>query len=130
AWDESGITSALVSIEGPDGLWREVELGSGGPQLSELTKKVEVPAATPVGEYRVTAVTIADPLGNSATRELDWLDDYGLDSHFEVYDGPDREAPNVTGISFGPGVDEVDTSKGPVTLEIPIEVTDPGSGAV
>gem|GEM_PF-2021686 len=128
AWDESGIESAEVTIEGPEGVWRKASFGPGPPQLAELSTKLDVPATTPVGEYRVVAVTAVDAKGQTVTRDLAWLDEYGLDASFEVYDGPDREAPNVVGISFGAPTNEVDTSKGPVTVQIPIEVTDPGVG--
>jgi len=127
AWDESGIRAALVSIEGPGGAWREVNLGAGPARLAELSTKLEIPSSTPVGEYRVTAVTVVDVDGNSTSYDLGWLGGYGMDARFEVYDGPDREAPNLAGISFGPG-EVIDTSEGPVVVEVPIRVTDPGSG--
>lgn len=127
AADESGIGSALVEIEGPDGLWREISLGGGPSSLAELSAKLDVPSSTPVGEYRVVAVTVVDEVGHSVSHDAAWLDKYGMDARFEAYDGPDREAPNLAGISFGPG-EVIDTSGGPVTVEIPIEVTDPGSG--
>lgn len=128
-WDETAIASVQVRIEGPDGLWQLVQLGPGMAQWTELNERIEVPSATPVGLYRVTAVTLEDGAGNSVTRGLEWLDGYGLDAHFEVYDGPDREAPNLAAIQFGSATNHVDTSAGPVTLQIPIEVTDPGAGA-
>lgn len=127
-WDETAIASVWVRIEGPGGLWQEVPLGPGMGQGTELSKRIEVPAATPVGVYRVVAVTMEDGAGNSVIHGLEWLDDYGLDAHFEVYDGPDREAPSLTAIQFGSATNRVDTSAGPVTVQIPIEVTDPGAG--
>jgi hypothetical protein len=128
AWDESGVESALVEIEGPGGgLWREVSLGPGPSPLAEFDTKLDVPSSTPVGEYRVSAVTLVDKAGNSVSHDLPWLNEYGMDARFEVYDGPDREAPNLAGISFKPG-EVVDTSEGPVTVEVPIELTDPGAG--
>jgi hypothetical protein len=128
AQDETATASVRVRIEGPGGLWQEVQLGPGMAEWTELSKRIEVPAATPVGVYRVTAVTLEDGAGNSVTHGLEWLDAYGLDAHFEVYDGPDREAPNLAAIQFGSATNRVDTSAGPVTLQIPIEVTDPGAG--
>lgn len=125
AWDESGTASVVVGIDGPDGAWREVSFGEN-PQFAELSRKLEVPATTPVGDYRVSAVTVVDKEGNSASYDLDWLDERGLDAEFEVYDGPDREAPNLAGLSFAPT--PIDTSNGPVTVQIPIELLDPGSG--
>ena len=73
-------------------------------------------------------MTLEDGAGNGVTHGLEWLHGYGLDAHFEVYDGPDREAPNLAAIQFGSATNRVDTSAGPVTLQIPIEVTDPGAG--
>jgi hypothetical protein len=128
AQDETAIASVRVRIEGPGGLWQEVQLVPGTAQRTELSKRIEVPSATPVGLYRVTAVKLEDAVGNSVTHGLRWLDGYGLDVHFEVYDGPDREAPNLAAIQFGSATNRVDTSAGPVTLQIPIEVTDPGEG--
>ncbi|HVY78013.1 MAG TPA: calcium-binding protein [Solirubrobacterales bacterium] len=128
AWDESGVQSAVVEIEGPDGEpWRDIALGSGTAGLTTLSTIVEVPDTTPVGDYRVSAVTLVDDLGNRVNRAESWLREYGMDAQFEVYDGPDREAPNVVGISFRPG-ESIDTSQGPVTVEVPIEVTDSGTG--
>jgi RTX calcium-binding nonapeptide repeat (4 copies) len=127
AQDENEIESVTVTIEGPGGIWREVSLGPAPADPGKLNTKVDVPASTPVGEYRVTAVTLVDEVGNSISHDLPWLAEYGMDDRFEVYDGPDREAPNLVGISFGEG-EVVDTSKGPVTVQVPIEVTDPGSG--
>lgn len=127
AWDESGIESAEVTIEGPDGTWQEVSLGADPGPLAKVRARVDVPATTGVGEYRVTAVTISDEAGNSVSRDEAWLAANGIEAKFEVYDGPDREAPNVAAISFRPG-EVIDTGAGPVTVEIPIEVTDPGSG--
>lgn len=126
AQDESGIGSVLVTIDGPDGPWREIDLGPGSPR-SQLRTRLDVPASTPVGEYRVSAVTLVDKVGNRVTRTVSRLGDYPMDVRFEVYDGPDREAPNLAGISFRPG-EVVDTGNGPVMVEVPIEVTDPGSG--
>lgn len=128
AQDETAIALIRVRIEGPGGLWQEVQLGPGTAQWPELTKRIEVPAATPVGVYRVTAMTLEDSVGNSVTHGLEWLAGYGLDAHFEVYDGPDREAPNLAAIQFGSATNRVDTSAGPITVQIPIEVTDPGAG--
>lgn len=127
--DEAAVASVEVRIEGPSGLWQELQLGPGTGQWTELSKRIEVPAATPVGVYRVTAVTLEDSVGNSVEHGLEWLAGHGLDAHFEVYDGPDREAPNLAAIQFGSAANQVDTSAGPVTLQIPIEVTDPGAGA-
>lgn len=127
AWDESGVESVLVTIEGPDGPWREVVLGPGSSPQAELRTRLDIPSSTPVGEYRVSTVTLADKAGNRVVHDVSWLDDHGMDARFEVYDGPDREAPNLAGISFRPG-EVVDTGGGPVTVEIPMEVTDPGSG--
>lgn len=129
AQDETAIASIRVRIEGPGGLWQEVQLGPAEMvQWTELSKRIEVPSVTPVGLYRVTAVSLEDGAGNSVTHGLVWLDHYGFDAHFEVYDGPDREAPNLAAIKFGSAANRVDTSTGPVVLQIPIEVTDPGSG--
>ena len=128
AWDESGIQSAVVEIEGPNGEpWREIALGSGPARLATLSTVVEIPDTTPVGEYRVSSVTLVDSLGNLVDLSQPWLHEYEMDAQFEVYNGPDREAPNVVGISFRPG-ESIDTSQGPVVVEVPIEVTDPGSG--
>ena len=127
AWDESGVGSVVVAIEGPEGFWREVNLGAVPPQLAELSTELDVPMSTPVGEYRVAAVTAVDSVGNEVTRGSPWLGEHGLDAHFEAYDGPDREAPNLVGVSFRPG-EAVDTSEGPVTVEVSFEVTDPGAG--
>lgn len=128
AWDESGIQTAEVEIEGPDGgQWRNITLGPGPAGLATLSTVVDVPDTTPVGDYRVSAVTLVDDLGNGVHRPGSWLREYEMDARFEVYGGPDREAPNVDGISFEPG-ESIDTSQDPVTVEIPIEVIDPGSG--
>lgn len=128
AWDESGIQSAEVEIEGPNGEpWQEIALGSGPAGLARLSTVVEIPDTTPVGDYRVSAVTLVDGLENRVDLPQPWLHEYGMDAQFEVYDGPDREAPNVVGVSFRPG-ESIDTSQDPVVVEVSIEVTDPGSG--
>ena len=117
AWDESGVQSAVVEIEGPNGeLWRDVALGSGPAGLIRLSAVVEIPDTTPVGAYRVSAVTLVDSLGNRVDRAESWLGEYEMDAQFEVYDGPDREAPNVAGIAVRPG-ESIDTSQGPVGIE-------------
>jgi hypothetical protein len=127
-WDESALESAEVAIEGPDGeRWQEVDLGSGSVGMTRLSTVIDVPDTTPVGEYRVSAVTLVDSLGNRAVIDASWLAEYEMDAQFEVYSGPDREAPQVAGISFQPG-ESIDTSQNPVKIEIPIEATDPGSG--
>jgi hypothetical protein len=128
AWDRSGITSLEVAIEGPDGPWRRVDLGGSAATGEEmvLTSKIAVPASTPAGEYRVTSVTAVDGVGNAAT--LNAGEPGFVPARFEVYVGPDREAPNLEGLSFGPT--PLDTSAAPVTVQVPIEVSDPGSGVV
>jgi hypothetical protein len=125
AWDDSEIESIALTIDGPSGPWREVAFGSG-PELTEETRRLAVPASTPVGVYVVSTVTLTDRAGNSVRHDRAWLEANGLAAHFEVYDGPDREAPLLTGLRFEP--EPVDTSGGPVTVEVPIEAGDAGSG--
>jgi hypothetical protein len=125
AWDESGIESIKVAIDGPGGQWREVNFGAG-PKLTELSQRLDVPNSTPLGEYRVTAVTVVDSAGNTGTYDLARLSQQHLSAQFEVYVGPDEEDPNLAGLAFESA--PIDTSDGPVTVEISIDLTDPGSG--
>jgi hypothetical protein len=125
AWDSSGIEAIDLTIQGPAGVWREVALGPG-PEMTEATKRLDVPASTPVGTYAVSEISVVDRAGNSVTHDRAWLEANGLSAHFEIYDGPDREPPTLAGLRFEPT--PVDTSGGPVTVEVPIEANDAGLG--
>jgi hypothetical protein len=127
AWGQSGIASVEAVIEGPDGLWRKALLqGSGAATVQSLALKLPVPDSTPVGQYRVTAVTVVDNRGGSTSYGSTALLGGPLAAQFEVYDGPDREGPNLESLSFEPI--PLDTSSGPVEVHVPITVSDPGSG--
>jgi hypothetical protein len=130
AWDRSGLSSAEATIEGPDGAWKTVSFGAAAADaeghVRQETARIAVPGTTPLGEYRVVSITLADDAGNRGTYDRGELESSEREAHFEVTDGPDREAPVVDGLSFEPT--PVDTSAGPVTVRIPIELADPGSG--
>lgn len=125
AWDRSGIEAIDLMIDGPGGVWREVTLGPG-PELTEGTQKLDVPASTPVGLYFVSGISVSDRAGNSVSHDRAWLEANGLAAQFEIYDGPDRDPPILTGLRFEP--EPIDTSSGPVTVEVPIDAADAGSG--
>lgn len=125
-WGEDGISSVAVTIEGPDGKpWAQVQLG-GGAQVATLKKKIPVPASTPTGIYRVSSVTVADAAGQTETFTPEEPGDALFGAQFVVDDGPDEQGPLLEGLAFDPT--PVDTSAGPVDVQVPIEVSDAGSG--
>lgn len=123
AWDESGLGSATIQIEGPSGLWRTVSLRVVSAMRAEAT--FPVPATTPSGDYRVTALTIADTKGNSRSRTAGELEP-GPWVEFEVFHGPDTEGPQLTGFTLS--AEAIDTSSAPGAITTTIEAEDPLSG--
>lgn len=128
--DRSGLASVKAKIEGPEGFWQSVDLG-GADAVAEgasrlRTGRIEVPETTLTGEYRVASITLVDGAGNARTYDRAELEDDGMDAHFEVWDGLDREAPLLEGLSLEPS--PVDTSSGPATVTARIQAADPGSG--
>jgi hypothetical protein len=122
--DETSITLIRVLIDGPDGLWQTLEFG-------EYTQTIEgtiaVPESTPTGNYRVDTVTIADAAGVSVTLDSGDLAKAGFERlDFEVYDGPDEEGPQLTGLTISP--ESIDTSVGPGVVKLSVGATDPLSG--
>jgi hypothetical protein len=123
AWDESGLAPATIQIDGPSGPWRTLTLQPVSGMRVEAT--FPVPASTPSGDYRVTALTIADTKGNS--RSMTSADfEAGQWREFEVFHGPDTEGPQLTGFSLS--AEQIDTSSTPGAIATTIEAEDPLSG--
>ncbi len=120
--DESGVESAVVRIDGPDGLWKQLEL----PGSREIEKELSVPATTAAGDYSVAELTLTDTVGNVATFDTDELLQREQVPDFTVYSGPDQGAPRLTGLSISPTT--VDTSAGPATVQVKFEAEDALSG--
>lgn len=126
AWDPSGIGSVSIGIEGPEGPWRQIELEGGPDERYTVEQGIAIPASTPAGAYRLASLTISDRKGN--TRTLSGLQNgaNGPYFEFEVFAGPDLEAPELTDLSLS--ANEVDTSEGPATITISIGARDELSG--
>jgi hypothetical protein len=132
AWDEGSVKAGSMVIEGPDGVWRTVEIPGSEEQRAESRLSVPVPSTTPSGRYSVASITLEDTAGNSTTLDRERLEKeedgtptwFSLD--FDVYSGPDTAAPVLKGFSISP--DTVDTSGGPASVDYTIEATDDLSG--
>jgi hypothetical protein len=123
AWDDSGIGSVSLQIDGPSGSWRGVELEMVTNKRFEAS--IPVAASTPTGDYRITSLTIADQKGNGRTLTGSELTEAGM-PEFEIYQGPDVEGPTLTGFSISPA--EVDTSNAPGAVDFSISAADDLSG--
>lgn len=123
AVDESGLGSAAVRIDGPSGAWRTAELEPVSDDRFAVS--LPVPASTAPGDYRITSLNVADRKGNSRTLTGAELAEAGT-PEFEVYDGPDLEAPRLTSFSLAPS--EVDTSGAPGEVDLSIGAADDLSG--
>jgi hypothetical protein len=131
-WDESSLKSGSIVIEGPEDVWRTVDIPESEEQLGEYQLPLTVPTSTPSGRYRLVSVTLEDAAGNSRILDRERLEEdehaapTGFDLDFDVYSGPDTTAPVLKGFSISP--DAVDTSGGPVSVDYTVEATDDLSG--
>lgn len=124
AWDESGLGSAALQIDGPNGAWRAVELEAASD--SQFKASIPVSASTPAGDYQVVSLTVADGKGNRLTLTGGQLFEDGNRPEFEVFHGPDLEGPKLRRFSRSPA--EVDTSAAPGDIDFAIAATDDLSG--
>jgi hypothetical protein len=124
AWDESGIGSISIQIDGPAGAWKTVQLEGGPDPLAMLDHSLEVPASTPAGDYRLASLTISDKKGNARTLSGAELASYRAE--LAVFEGPDVEPPELSALSLS--ASEVDTSIGPATVDLFVGATDALSG--
>ena len=125
ASDPSGVGSLEVMIDGPAGPWRALHFDGGSGEWKEVDEQIAVPASTADGTYRVTRVTLTDGEGNTIAVDSDQLTDAAFADEFVVFHGPDDEAPELTGLEFP---DRVDTTTGPVDVELAIAARDEISG--
>jgi hypothetical protein len=127
AWDQSGIGAISIRIDGPAGPWREFNLEGDATPLTAAHLSVDVPSSTPAGDYRFAAFTITDRKGNQRTvSAAELADGSSFGSELAVFHGPDKEPPKLADLSLS--ASEVDTSKGPATVELSIAATDALSG--
>jgi PAS domain-containing protein len=124
-WDESGIGTISIGIDGPEGPWRQLELEGDATPWTSVETGIDVPASTPPGDYRIASLTISDRKGNTRTLSAAELEEANY-PEFEVFVGPDEEGPELTSLSLS--VTEVDTSSAPATVNISIGARDDASG--
>jgi hypothetical protein len=131
-WDEGSLKSGSIVIEGPDEVWRTIDIPESEEQLGEYQLPLTVPTSTPSGRYRLVSVTLEDAAGNSRILDRERLEEdehgapTGFDLDFDVYSGPDTTPPVLKGFSISP--DAVDTSGGPASVGYTVEATDDLSG--
>jgi hypothetical protein len=125
ASDPSGVGSLEVMIDGPAGPWKALHFDGGPGEWKEVEEQVAVPASALDGSYRVTRVTLTDGEGNTISVDSDQLTGAAFADEFVVFHGPDDEPPELTGLDFP---DRVDTTTGPVDLELAIAARDQISG--
>jgi hypothetical protein len=131
-WDDGSPHSGSLVIDGPEGVWRTIEIPESESYLGEYQLPVTIPTSTPAGHYRIVEVNLEDEAGNSASLDRGQLEEdehgnptwFGLD--FDVYSGPDTTPPVLKGFSIAP--DSVDTSGGPATIDYTVEASDDLSG--
>ncbi len=129
--DDSGVASVVLAIDGPNGPWRELDLGGAlEPGSTTLRSAVPIPPSMPSGEYEVTSARVVDKAGNTATYDSEALEAiegeaaYGA-LGFSVYHGPDAEAPALAGIQLPASVN---TDGAPADVHYSVEATDALSG--
>ncbi|HEV2791101.1 MAG TPA: calcium-binding protein, partial [Solirubrobacterales bacterium] len=126
AWDQSGIASISIRIDGPEGPWRTLQLTGEASPLTMVESTLDVPSSTPAGDYRLASMTIGDRRGNSRTLSAAEIREASYRSEFAVFAGPDEEPPELTDLALSPST--VDTSKGPATVNFSIGASDDLSG--
>lgn len=124
-WDESGIGAISIGIDGPEGPWRQLELEGDPTPWTSVETGIDVPAATPPGDYRIVSLAISDRAGNTRTLAAAEVEEATY-PEFEVFAGPDEEGPELTDLSLS--ATEVDTSSAPATVDISIDARDDASG--
>jgi hypothetical protein len=67
AWDPNGLASAALDIDGPNGLWRNIEFEEVAEPGRRLRASFPVPVSTPAGDYRVVSLSVSDGEGNGRT---------------------------------------------------------------
>jgi hypothetical protein len=124
-WDPSGIESVVVTIEGPQGPWKEVTL-EDIHNSQWFFKSLEISQTTEAGSYTVTQVKLTDTNGNERVLGPSELTDKGFESTFLVFEGPDETGPELTGLSISPT--SVNTSSEPASIGVSMQTTDDLSG--
>lgn len=125
AWDEHGIASVTVNVDGPDGQpWREVNLRES--TWYAWAGEVEIPAGSPVGVYKVASVEVVDSFGNELMVTPAMLAEGPSETEFSAYEGEDTEPPTLEEFAITPQVFE--PSAGPVDVKISGQALDAGSG--
>ncbi|HEX5713630.1 MAG TPA: hypothetical protein VFX85_09985, partial [Solirubrobacterales bacterium] len=122
----SGLGLVEAELEGPDGPWRKLSFEGSSSYGAGAYARVEVPAWTPRGKYRLTGLSVSDRAGNRVAFDEPGLRRAGLDAEFDVFFGPDVEGPELTGFSFSPPT--LDTGSAPGSVLFSLGATDDLSG--
>jgi hypothetical protein len=125
AWDEHGIASVTVNVDGPDGEpWRSVDLRESNPFA--WAGEADVPAGSPLGVYKVESVELIDSAGNELTVGPEILAEGPSETEFSAYEGDDTEPPTLEELTITPQV--IEPSAGPVDVKISGHALDRQSG--
>jgi hypothetical protein len=125
AWDEHGIASATVNVDGPDGQpWRAVDLRES--TWHAWAGEVEVPAGSPIGVYQVVSVELVDSFGNELMVTPAMLAEGPSETEFSAYEGDDTEPPSLEEFGIAPRV--IEPSTGPVDVKVRAHTVDGQSG--
>ena len=125
--DASPLAYVRARIHGPNGFLKTVSLAAENQLEFDFVGATTLPESAALGSYWVDQVNVADELGNSALFDEAALNsEYGYSREFQLYDGPDNEAPTIHDLTISPA--SVDTSGGPATVTMTIHATDALSG--
>ena len=133
--DLSGEYYASAELVSPSGKVHEngnLVLVEGDALDGVYFGKLNIPAFSEAGEWRVTEFFISDAAGNQTELRTAELQEAGFPTvvqvinHEQVEEPKDTEPPQLLELSFEPG--EVDTSSSKVPVTIRAHIVDEGSG--
>jgi len=125
--DLAGVNYVELGFVSPSGATRRGGSVKFEPVRS-VTKSMNItfPRLSEAGQWTLSTVFLADAAGNTVALDAEALIRGGYRTNLEVKSASDTTPPTLTGVHFTPDV--IDTSRGPVTVNVDITAADDLSG--
>jgi hypothetical protein len=125
--DLSGVEYFEAAFRDPSGVFSQSVSAKFNPALSQTaTAKIKFPRFSNSGAWTLTQVFLSDAAGNTTILTTDQLIRRGLRTSLQVESVQDTVSPKLLAFDFAPR--EIDTSRGPVDVNVRYAAADDLSG--